>query len=62
MNEQELKEKIELRIDKYTDSYIEEIDEKLAQVILGINQLSASFSMIGYLQALKKFISKDNLD
>ena len=61
MNNSELKEKIENRIDHYIDVHIESMHENIAEVTTRMNDLNAAVSFINYLITLKERAYKEIL-
>ncbi|MBO6181896.1 hypothetical protein J6O86_09450 [bacterium] len=56
MNDIELKEKIEKRIDRFIDGHIESMREDIAEITSRMNNLSSAVSFVSYLIVLKERI------
>ena len=56
MNNIELKEKIEKRIDRFIDGHIESMREDIAEITARMNNLSSAVSFVNYLIVLKERI------
>ena len=56
MTEQDLKKKIETKIDNYIDVHIEEVQESMGEIISRMNTIISSVGFINYLLILKNKI------